>query len=396
MIQFFDELNLYDADGNFVSTASNPLPPGIQVSFYGGSTVTPASFSGVTGYIGLNGIVPVSLQTNQVYTAVFSGDQAPTVYGRFQTDSNGEAATAGIAPGLGGAPCSVIGYRSPSLSSLGYAIEQGNVWPDQWFSDAARKPGGTAFAVASGFGNVIGSADYMGQALLALMRLPTSTGAAFDLNLTFDGNGSFDSGIGYTDEEFINDALDSWAYDFFGPLWVRQPGMSSAQWAQLIQTILTTPKTTLAGIQQILTAWSPWFGSSVSTGASPSMGLDEFGGTDVTIPAPFGATPAFTDTAPALSGLSGRNIIVFDSQYAAYPNGAPLVSSATLNGYLSSSALVPGQICVYFQNPTAADSGLAPVSITNILINTIVQNWKASGVNYISSGVVHPCLYAAN
>ncbi|HEY4433620.1 MAG TPA: hypothetical protein VGM99_04385, partial [Candidatus Cybelea sp.] len=159
-----------------------------------------------------------------------------------------------------------------------------------------------------------------------------------------------------------------------------------------------TPKLTLAGIQQILTAWAPWYTTSVSAGSSPAMGLDTFGGTDIAIPAPSGSTPTFLDSSAGATGLAGRNIIVFDQQTAAVPNpiaGQPpiLQSAATLNGYLS---LSPGEFCVYFQNPTNPDSALNPVSISNALLLSIVQNWKAAGVNYLSGGLVYPCVFAEN
>jgi hypothetical protein len=400
MIIFYDEVNLYDLEGDLISSAANPLPAGVQVAFYGGTTVTPATYSGMSGFVTLGGIVAATLQPNQVYTASFSGAQAPKVYGRFTTDSAGNAANTSLLPGVAGAPCSVIGYRSPALSSLGYAIEQTNLWPTGWFSPTAMLPGGYAFPVAAGLGNQLGAMDYIGQALLAAMRLQTSTGAAFALNTQFDGSGSYDSSVGIYDEQYVADAIDSWAADFFGTLWVRQAGMSDAQWVALIQTTLQTPKLTLAGIQQILTAWAPWFSGSVGSGASQALGLDTYGGTDIAIPPPFNASPAFMDTQPGAGGLIGRKILVFDAAVLASPNpisGQPpvLSSSKTLNSYLP-TPLVPGEICVYFQNSSNADSGLAPVSNSNQLLNTIVQNWKAAGAGYISGGVAYPCLFAEN
>ena len=397
MITFYDEVLRFSSEGVVLGSAANTLPVGVFVQFYGGSTVTPATYSGYSGYVTLGGNVNVTLQPNQLYTAVFSGAQAPGVYGQFTTDNAGNADTATIAIGQPGAPCSVTGYRSPSLSSVGYAIEQTNLWPVGWFSPTAMAPGGNAYAVAAGMGNVLGALDYIGQALLGMMRLQTCIGANFSLLTQFDGSGSYDSGVGYYDAQYVSDAIDSWAADFFGTLWVRQAGMSDVQWVALIETTLQTPKTTLAGLQQILTAWQPWYSSVLSLGASESLGFDTYGGMDVAIPPPAGATVTYTDTA-AGGALAGRQIVVFDSQAGAFPNGSgppTIASSATLNGYLG-TPLVPGQICVYFQNASASDSTIAPVSLSSQLLTTIVQNWKAAGVGYISGGVNYPCLFCEN
>jgi len=399
-VQFYDEVFVYDINSNMLASACNPLPAGILVSFYGGNTVSPATYSGITGYVTINGIVDVTLQANQLYTAVFFGDQAPTVYGQFTTDIAGNATNGSLQYGAPGAPCSVIGYRSPSLSSLGYAIEQTNLWPSSWFSSSAMLIGGNAFPVAAGFGNILGLLDYNTQAILSILRLQTLLGANYFLNTEFSNNALYVTNGSIQETMYSSSAINSWAYDFFGNLWVRQTGMTDAQWITLIQTTLQTPKTTLAGIQQILTAWSPWFSSAVSPGASQALGFDEYGGMDVAIPPAPNATVTYTDTTPGAHGLAGRNIIVFDATLGAFPNPVSnhppiLASSATLNSYLP-DPLVPGQIAVYFQNPQNADSGLVPVSITNTLLNTLVSNWKAAGVGYISSGVQYPCLYCEN
>jgi hypothetical protein len=397
MVTFYDE----------IVGGSNPLPVGIVASFYGGSGINPNSFV-ASGYVSLGGVVNVTLSPGSLYTATFTGTQAPLVVAQFTTDSSGNAT------------CNVIGYRSPSLSSFGYAIEETNLWPTGWFSPAASSAGGTAYALAAGLGAVVGSADYMAQAILAKMRLQTCIGADYSLLTTFDGSGSYDSGIGYFDAQYGSDAIDTWAADFFGSLWTRPTlsgnPISDAQWVTLIQAILQTPKTTLGGIQQILTAWAPYYASAISTGVSPAMGTDEGSGTksgtDLPTPPTAGSTVTYTDTAPGALSISGRNIIVFDSQAGAFPSatgGTPTISTSftspasgstitvpTLNSYLGTSALTPGQFCVYFQNPQAVDTGIHPVTVSSTLLNLIVQNWKADGVNYINGSTFAPCLFAEN
>lgn len=400
MIQFYDEVNRFDGNGALLGSAGNPLPVGVQVAFYGGLTVSPATDTGERGYITLGGFVDVTLQPSTLYTATFSGAQAPQVNAIFTTDSSGNASTGNLLPLAPGAPCSVVGYRSPSLSSYGYAFEQTNLWPQGWFTDAARRAGGNAYPVAAGMGNPLGVLDYIAQAILASVRIDTCTGAEFAVNTSYDGSGSYDSGIGIFDEQYVSDAIDSWANDFFGGLWQRQTGMSDAQWIALIKTTLQTEKLTCAGIQEILTAWSPWFSGAVSAGTSPAMGLDTFGGLDIAIPAPSGASVTFMDAAAGAQGLAGRSIIVFDAVTAAAPNpsaGLPpvLESSAALNALLG-TPLVPGQFAVYFQNPSNPDSSMNPVSINNPLILKLVSNWKAAGINYISGGFVYPCLFLEN
>ncbi len=399
-VQFYDEVFAIDSLGTVLGSACNPLPAGISVAFYGGNTVSSESYTGVTGYTTVGGLVSVTLQPNQLYTTVFNGDQAPNVYGQFTTDGLGNATTPGLFPGSVGAPCSVIGYRSPSLSTMGYTFEEVNLWPSGWFSSSAKSFGGNAFAVAAGLGAMLGTLDYMGQAILSLMRLQTLAGALYSENTEFNLQGKYVPGIGILNHDFISSAIDSWAFDFFGDLWTRQAGMSDAQWVSLILATLQTPKTTLAGIQQILTAWAPWYAGSIGTGSSPSLGYDDFGGMDISIPPAPGSTPTYMDTSPGATGLAGRNIIVFDSALGAFPNPIAmkppvLQSSATLNSYLP-TALVPGQLAVYFQNPTNPDSSLAPVSISNFLLNRLVSNWKAAGVGYISGGIQYPCLFVEN
>lgn len=350
MVTFYDE----------VAAASNPLPPGVFVNVYGASTIAPQNLVG-SGYITVGGNLNVTLQPTGNYTATFTGTEAPTVSAPFTTDANGNASV------------NVTGYRSPCLSPTGYAIEQTNIWPTSLFSPAAATNGGNAYPFAAGMGALLNALDVLIQGALAEMRLPTSTGSEIQLEMAFDELGSYDSGIGVFDPQYANDAIDTWAADFFGAgsPFVRQPNMSDAQWVALIQGTLQTKKLTLLGIQQIITLWMPWI---LQQAGNPTqgigMGLDKFGGLDV--------PTTYMDTAGGAASLANRNIIVFDTQAAAYPPPTGLETSNTvLAGYLG---LTAGHVCVYFQNPNNPDSSISTIGSPSALLTAITNNWKASGI----------------
>lgn len=350
MVTFYDE----------VLAASNPLPPGILVSIYGGSMIAPQNLVG-SGYLTVGGNLNITLQASGSYTATFVGTQAPSVLAPFQTDANGNALV------------NVVGYRSPSLSATGYAIEQANIWPTSLFSPIASTKGGNAYPFAAGQGAIINALDVLLQAALAELRLPTSPGSEFQLPLAFDETGSYDSGAGVFDPQYANDAIDTWAADFFGPgsPFARQPNMSDAQWVALIQTTLQTQKLTLIGIQKIVTAWMPWILQQVGSPAQgQGMGLDTYGGVDV--------ATTYMDTAGGVASLENRNIIVFDTQAEATSSG--LVANTTLAGYLS---LPVGEVCVYFQNSNNPDSGIGIIASPSTLLTAIVTAWKGSGIKAV-------------
>lgn len=346
MVTFFDE----------VTAASNPLPPGILVSVYGGS-VAPANLVG-SGYLTLGGNLSITLQPAGNYIATFTGTQAPALDVAFMTDANGNATV------------NVTGYRSPTMSATGYAIEQTNRWPTSWYTAGASSPGGNAYPFAAGLGAILNAGDVLLQAALAEMRLPTSPGAEFQFPIAFDETGSYDSGVGVFDPQYASDAIDTWAADFFGAgsPFMRQPNMSDAQWVALIQTTLQTQKLTLVGIQKIITAWMPWI---LQQAGSPTPGIaigaDTFGGSDVN---------TYTDETGGTVSIANRNIIVFDTQAVATAAGLQ-TNNPTLAGYLS---LAKGYVVVYFQNPNNPDSGIGTIASPSSLLTAITNAWKASGI----------------
>lgn len=345
MISFFDE----------VTGASNPLPPGIFVNVYGGTTIGPSTFVG-SGYTTIGGNLEITLQTNTVYSASFIGVQAPTLTVQFETDVNGDALAV-----------NVTGYRSPSLSANGYALEHVNLQPTSLWNPTAATVGGNAYPFSAGAGGVLSALDVLIQACRGKMRLQTSPGSEFELPFSFNNLGGFDSS-GLVDQQYTEDAIDTWAQDFFGGLFQRQPNMSDAQWLALIQGTLQTPKLTLVGIQKILTLWWPWIlAQAGNPPAGLGIGLDTYGALDV--------PTAALDEPGGTPNLANRNLLVFDTQAVASSSG--LTENVTLASYLP---LSKGYVCIYLQNPNNSDSSMGQISSPSSLLTLIVNAWKSSGV----------------
>lgn len=320
-------------------TGVNPLPAGIKVTVLAGSIVIGQ------GWTLAGGVAVIPLGASGSFLATFFGTQAPQGSAVVATDANGNAIVI------------VNGYRSPSLSVLGYAIEETNLWPTGWFSDVARTTGGNAYAVAIGLAGVLNFLDQQGQTLLAMERLQSCSASD----------------------------IDTWAFDFFGPEWTRFVGQTDASWYAMILAILQIPKTTCGGIQAIINVFWPWIALQLGTAnfaedtgyggedtnqggedvsnniiapaASQALGDDTHGGEDTTTG--FEDSPAPTVLPP--------NAIVFDSQTN------PALSS------LITPNIVTTQFGVYLQYPSFSDTLIHPVLAQSTLLDYIVRAWKAAG-----------------
>lgn len=310
-------------------TTFNPLPAGVVVSIYGGTTIMTSTLV-ATVYLIAGGYAPIApLQTNGVYTATFVGVQAPSVSCQFVF--NGYNMTVAV----------VYGYRSPTLSSSGYAAEMTGLWPTgpAWFGDAAKVPGGVAYAVAYGLAGQIASFDSAVQTELGRLRVQTCVGSD----------------------------LDTWAADFLGHYFVRPTGATNSQWYALVLACLQIPKCTIAGIQAIVTAWIQWIAAEF--GALQPLALDDSGALDT------GGGYLDTPTTSAIQGYP--SILVFDAQ-----------SNPTLSAALSPAVTTTsGQFVVYFRYPGYTDATISIIRPLTPLLSTIVGLWKAAGTTPV---------YAAN
>lgn len=194
-----------------VDQANNPLPAGVYVAVYPfGAAFKTANLVG-SGWTQAGGLCSITVQAALTYTAVFVGVQAPGAPATFAGQS-GNTTTV-----------TVQGYRSPSLSQSGYAIEQANKWPSGpgWFGSVARSPGGIAYAVAYGIAGAIASLDLSAQSELQRLRLWSSAGLD----------------------------IDSWAADFLDGWFPRIAGESDSSFMARIYSLLSGQVCTLAGIQ---------------------------------------------------------------------------------------------------------------------------------------------------
>ena len=358
---------------------TNPLPAGVSVTVYFGSVLI------VGGYTNAGGLLNVSLAPLTTYSASFVGTQAPTVSTSFTTDQNGNAAGVVVTP-----------YRSPSLSVVGYANEQSNLWPVGWFADSAKAPGGNAYSVALALAGVLQWLDNQGQVVLSSMRLQSCVSTLLPYASLLNEQGVYvttNTGQNINVDPtlpFINPAtsdIDTWAYDFFGPQWTRFPQQSDASWYAMILGILQTQKCTIAGLQAIINLFWPWISAQFSVpilGEDDALGgEDATGGEDV---APSNQTLGAPGQAMGLDTYGGEDTgTTFEdgpppAQIAPTPIVFDLQSNPTFAGYIS---LAPPQFGIYLQYPSYSDTLMHTSLPRSTILATLVNAWKATGTTPI-------------
>jgi hypothetical protein len=250
-LQFFDE------------TGVNALPAGIRVTVYQPQDPIqkPSDFITQLGvligsaFTTPGGNCAVDVQTAVSYIAVFDmSGQAP-----------GEQIS-GIPPfvefiGGGSDPTTIVipGYRSPTLSTTGYANNMAALWPRGWFTDGLVSPG-IAYGIAILKAAIFAQADAFGELIHGALRLQSSAGSQ----------------------------IDTWAYDFFGGNLPRYQGETDASYYARILIALQAPKTTLFDIQAMAQAFYNAITGGIGQGAMMgdvldiSGGLDVVGGLDIT------------------------------------------------------------------------------------------------------------------
>lgn len=201
----------------FVDSVGNPLPAAV------GITITSASGTLLTGYLGVGGTVSGTPIAATAYTCAFTGTLAPSAPVTFTATGNAQTIT-------------VPNYISTDPSQAGYAQLQTQLWPSGWFSAAAKAPGGNAYNLALTLGWLLNQLDNQWQYVNMSERLQSSTGQD----------------------------VDSWVADFFGPNLPRNSGETDAKYIARAISNLAAQKGLRAGIQTVASfyglAWvnEPW------------------------------------------------------------------------------------------------------------------------------------------
>jgi hypothetical protein len=300
MLQFFDE------------TGVNALPSGILVTIVGTVEGTSQAYTTPGGY------VAVSPDAGASCTAAFFGQQAPPEPQIFTANVDGSTTAVTVA-----------GYRSPALSQAGYIGAQIELWPRGWFSDAARSPGGVAYALATGLAATLAALDSQIDSTLAAMRLFTSSGTE----------------------------IDSWVEDFLGSSFPRVVNMntgvveSDASYIYRIVRRLTLLLTTYDCVQGVVTDYVTAIGFTAAT-----------------------ITVFDQQTNPQLAAAVGIAPPQFCILFA-YPSNKPAWTLGT--SYLGTTTILGGSTYT-FENPLSAQ------------FDALVRSIKAIGTKpvYATSGVV--------
>ncbi len=207
-------------------TGVNPLPAGVFVALYPSAGPQTLLFSGWTQAAG---IVPITTSNAVNYNGVFIGRQAPPN----QTV-------------VGGATFACQGYRSPSLSVAGYAVEGAALLPSGWTSDAARAQGGIAYALMAGNAGILQALDAMAQYEIEKMRLQSSVGSD----------------------------IDAWAADFLGTTLPRYYGEGDQTYIARIEAALAAEKCTIAAIQSAVISYYTAIAPQMALAEVPNIAYD--------------------------------------------------------------------------------------------------------------------------
>jgi hypothetical protein len=244
----------------FLDEAGNALPAGVRVTVYQPNGNVPGAIAPppLGAFIGQafttpGGLCNINVMQSVPYIALFDmSSQAPTSIPGFSGSGAGSG-FAGFSGGTGTTVVTLSGYRSPTLSTAGYAQLQTALWPKGWFADTARRPGGNAYGVGVLVGAMIAQVDSFFEVVHGALRLPSCVGPQ----------------------------VDSWARDFFGPYLPRYQGESDAVYVSRIYTALQLPKTTLQEIQAMVQGFYMAIAQELGYGMGGGQTLDLTGALDV-------------------------------------------------------------------------------------------------------------------
>lgn len=227
----------------FLDYVGNPMAAGVRVQLYSPTAQQIPENVLATDWTRPNGLCPDLTPTaGTQYVAVFRGRQGPVVQVTF---------TGGVtAPTI----VTVPQYQSPTLTTTNWALLQTLVlWNKSriaTWSDAARQPGGMAFALAAGIGAQVDLLDDPAQDFLSAARVQSSSGAD----------------------------IDSWFYDFLGYYVTRFPNQSDDAWRTLGMAILALQRNVIPSIEFMVKAYYAAIQGNFIPG--PNLGSDTAGGSD--------------------------------------------------------------------------------------------------------------------
>lgn len=236
-----------------VDEVGNPAPASISVSVYPSPGPQTPDTLIATDFTIANGICPdISVSAAVSYVATFYGNQGPTSPQTF-VGSAGDTTVV-----------TVLGYRSPSLSQDGYAIEQTLIWPTGpgWFGDEARQPGGNAWAVAWMIASLLALFDLEAQTIIESERIQSAVGPE----------------------------INAWALDFLNGFFPQFIAESYTSYKGRVIALLSGQKCTVAGIQAIVDGFYVAIEDELAQGYAGNItydgqgGYDSQGGYDVTNP----------------------------------------------------------------------------------------------------------------
>lgn len=240
---------------------------------------------------------------------------------------------------------SVPNYQSPTLTQTNWALLQTLIaWNRSriaaW-SDAARRPGGVAFAIANGIAAQLATLDAPTQEALSASRVQSSSGQD----------------------------IDTWFYDFLGTYVTRFPNQSDDAWRSLGMAILALQRNVIPSIQFMVEAFyaaiQGTFQAGPNLGLDAAGGLDNSGAMDVAFQDPNAslANPAVyvwdKMTRPDLAAIYGIAAPQFVIQLGTPNTSAPGLAYDTAGGYDTSGALDDPPGSAYTLTDGAPDPRLA-------------------------------------
>lgn len=242
-------LVFYDETGN------NPLPAGIEVSVYNANggppigTLQPAGALIGTAWTEPGGTCSIIVPPGTLLIATFAlSAQAPDGYVEFTPDGQ-TAAYEVIVPG----------YRSNSLSTVGYTEAQMVKLVRGWFGPQAKSPSpdgvapsGEAWAIGYGFAAALDVLDAQIQKVLSTMRLQSCVGGD----------------------------IDSWSLDMVGPTFGRYPQESDALFIARNKLMVARPRTTIDAIFNLVTAFYNSILAGWNVVGNEALSFDKTGGFD--------------------------------------------------------------------------------------------------------------------
>lgn len=186
----------------FDESGVNPVAPGSQYDVYYIGDPQIAENIVMSGFLGVGGIATISLDEDTEYVITWSGQQAPSVQTFFTT----------LAVGATNQSITTIGYRSPFLSTLGYANQQLSNWTRGWIGDEFKQPG---------LPGITGVGYNLAYSLAASLGEGNSTTLGLD---TFLQNIL----VGTRLSTCAGNLIDTWFQQFLGPNFKRQDGETDA------------------------------------------------------------------------------------------------------------------------------------------------------------------------